>query len=69
MRANIILEMATDMVHANLTYELLKDTDRLSLFPKELTSPEYLAKAIWFIGFFIQRNLEKFLIWLNYLEK
>ena len=43
--AEIVAEMASDLTYAELTYHALKKYGRESLFPKEFTTPEYLAKS------------------------
>ena len=40
-----LLKLAADPVYANLTYQALKHSGRVSLFPSEYSSPEYLAKS------------------------
>lgn len=41
----IISALAHDLVHAELTYLLLKKHGLLSMFPEDLNAPEYLAKS------------------------
>jgi len=43
--ADVIEALAKDLVHAALTYSLLKDHGLTSLFPAELANEEYLAKS------------------------
>lgn len=43
--ANVIAELAKDLVYANLTYNLLKTHNLTNMFPKEYSAPEYLAKS------------------------
>ena len=45
IHADIVAEMAADLIYADLTYSLLKRYGLSSLFPKELSNPEYLAKS------------------------
>lgn len=43
--AETIVSLAHNMEYANLTYGLLKRTGKQDLFPKECSTPEYLAKS------------------------
>ena len=43
--ANIIIALANDIVYADMTYAILKQHGLQSLFPAELSTPEYLAKS------------------------
>ena len=43
--ANVIISLANDMVYADMTYAILKQHGLQSLFPTELSTPEYLAKS------------------------
>ena len=43
--ANVIISLANDMVYADMTYSILKQHGLQSLFPTELSTPEYLAKS------------------------
>ena len=43
--AEVIADLARDLVYADLTYDLLKNNNMTELFPKEYTSAEYLAKS------------------------
>ena len=43
--ANIIIALANDIVYADMTYAILKQYGLQSLFPAELSTPEYLAKS------------------------
>lgn len=43
--SNIIVSLANDIVYADMTYALLKQHGLTSLFPAELSNPEYLAKS------------------------
>ena len=40
-----VWQLAADPVYANLTYQVLKKSGRVSLFPSKYSSPEYLAKS------------------------
>lgn len=40
-----VLSLANDIVYADMTYSLLKQHGLTSLFPAELSTPEYLAKS------------------------
>lgn len=40
-----VLSLANDVVYADMTYSLLKQHGLTSLFPAELSTPEYLAKS------------------------
>ena len=42
---NVIISLANDMVYADMTYSILKQHGLQSLFPTELSTPEYLAKS------------------------
>ena len=42
---NVIISLANDMVYADMTYAILKQHGLQSLFPTELSTPEYLAKS------------------------
>ncbi len=43
--ADVILSLANDLEYANLTYSLLVKFSKQELFPKECSTPEYLAKS------------------------
>ena len=43
--AEIIVSLANNLEYANLTYSLLAKFDKQNLFPKECSTPEYLAKS------------------------
>ena len=43
--SNIIAALANDIVYADMTYAILKQHGLQSLFPAELSTPEYLAKS------------------------
>ena len=41
----VIVSLANNLEYANLTYSLLKEFGKQNLFPKECSTPEYLAKS------------------------
>lgn len=43
--SSVIVSLANDIEYADLTYSLLKKYGLVSLFPPELSAPEYLAKS------------------------
>ena len=43
--SNVIVSLANDIVYADMTYAILKQHGLQSLFPVELSTPEYLAKS------------------------
>ena len=43
--SNVIMSLANDIVYADMTYAILKQHGLQSLFPAELSTPEYLAKS------------------------
>lgn len=43
--SNVIVSLANDIVYADMTYAILKQHGLQSLFPAELSNPEYLAKS------------------------
>ncbi len=43
--SNVIVSLANDIVYADMTYAVLKRYGSQSLFPVELSTPEYLAKS------------------------
>lgn len=43
--SNVIVSLANDIVYADMTYAVLKQHGLQSLFPAELSNPEYLAKS------------------------
>ncbi len=43
--SNVIVSLANDIVYADMTYSVLKQHGLQSLFPTELSDPEYLAKS------------------------
>ena len=43
--SNIIVSLANDLVYAEMTHHLLNQHGLTSLFPAELSTPEYLAKS------------------------
>ena len=42
---NVVVDLANDLLYANITYSLLEKYDLLSMFPAELADTVYLAKS------------------------